>query len=526
MDLWTPFQQGAASRAQAATVALAAFASALALLVLVVRPLLKLLLSGHDERSREPQLRRRLNLLLLGTLALAAWAYLYARTPPGLRYGQLRFQLSELAFLVLAGVGAGEILALFFLAYLPRLRGRAPVAPILQDLTRVVLAAAIFFFALSRTFPTADIGAILTTSAILSIVLGLALQESLSNVFAGIMLTVDRPFKPGDWIGLDGREGKVLDSNWRSTRLLTREDDVIYVPNSTLAKSNIINFSAPTPRKLLCRELQVERGAPPNRVREILVAMMKDVDGVLADPAPDVYVRDYGEASVVHQLRFWVVDYDRRNWIESEVMRGAWYHLRRAGLRLPFPVRDVRVHRVREGVEAEENLRLVRNVDLLRVLPEAQQREIAEGLGRELFARGESVCRQGDAGSTFYIVRSGTIRVTVKGETGSEVEVARLGPGAHFGEMSLLTGEPRSSTCEALVDSELLCLDRPAFEGLLQDNPGVARSLSEALAARSQANKARVAEAEDALVRVAVVEQESAAQRILDRIRTIFRFRK
>ncbi len=526
MDLWNPFLQGTASRTQASAVALAAFGAALALVVLVVRPLLKLLLSGHDERSREPQLRRRLNLILLGTLALAAWAYLHARTPPGLRYGLLRFQLSELAFLVLAGVGGGELLALFFLAFLPRLRGRAPVAPILQDLSRVLLAATVFFFALGRTFPAADIGAILTTSAILSIVVGLALQESLSNVFAGIMLTVDRPFKPGDWIGVDGREGKVLDSNWRSTRLLTREDDVIFVPNSALAKSNITNFSAPTPRKLMCRDLHVERDAAPNRVREILVAMMNDVDGVLADPAPDVFVRDYGDVSVVHQLRFWVVDYDRRSWIESEVMRGAWYHLRRAGVRLPFPVRDVRVHRVREGAEAEENLRLVRNVDLLRVLPEAQLREIADGLGRELFARGESICRQGESGSTFYIVRSGAIRVTVKGETGSEVELARLGPGDHFGEMSLLTGEPRSSACEAAEDSELLCLDRPAFDGLLQDNPGIARSLSEVLAARAQSNKARIAQEAGAMTRVAVVEQESAAQKILDRIRTIFRFRK
>jgi small-conductance mechanosensitive channel/CRP-like cAMP-binding protein len=526
MDLWSSFQGGLASRSQAIAAALTVTAVSLLAILGLVRPFLRFLLSREDERTRSSGLRRRVNIFLLTAVVLGLWTYLHAVTPPELRSVRLRHQLAELALIAVGGYALAELSILFFLSFVPRLRGRLPVAAILQDLSRALAAVALFLVGVRQAFPTADIAALITTSAILSIVLGLALQESLSNVFAGIMLTVDRPYKPGDWIEIDGREGKVLDSNWRSTRLLTREDDVIYVPNSTLAKSNVTNFSAPDPIKMIKRIVGIEYGAPPNRVRSVLGAMMKAVDGVLAEPAPDVFVKDYGDSAVLYELRFWLTDYDRRSRIESEVMRGVWYHLKRAGISIPFPIRDVTLRREKVERKPEETLQLLRKVDILRPLKEDELLLLAQDLGSQLFARGERVCRQGEAGSTFYIIRSGTIVVKVRDEKDVDTEVARLGPGACFGEMSLLTGEPRSSTCEAGEDCELLCLDRESFEVLLQENPAVAQSMSEILGARAQATKDRLAQERDTLVRRKAPEGESAAQKIFDKIRTIFRFRK
>jgi CRP-like cAMP-binding protein len=150
---------------------------------------------------------------------------------------------------------------------------------------------------------------------------------------------------------------------------------------------------------------------------------------------------------------------------------------------------------------------------------------LAGELGHQLFARGEAVCRQGDPGSSFYLIRSGSISVSVKGPDGADTEVAKLGPGQYFGEMSLLTGDSRSSTCRALEDAELLCLDRETFAVLLKDNPPVAQAMSDILAARASATQEKLNERET-LVRKRDGEHEKRADTILQRIRGIFGFKR
>src|SRR6185295_14947369 len=248
-------------------------------------------------------------------------------------------------------------------------------------------------------FPDIDIGAIMTTSAILSVVVGLALQESLSNVFAGIMLTIDRPFKAGDWVEVDGKEGKVLDANWRSTRILTRDDDIIYVPNSTMAKGNIINLTDPTPEHLCKKRIGIEYGAPPNKVRNVLVEVMGHVDGVIPTPAPDVFLVDYGDSAVTYELRYWIVDYDRRTRIDAEILRAVWYRLKREGIQIPYPIRDVYLHRAKPESRPDEIIGLLKKVDILQPLKEEELTMLAEDLSHHLYGRGEAVCKQGDPGS-------------------------------------------------------------------------------------------------------------------------------
>jgi CRP-like cAMP-binding protein len=371
-------------------------------------------------------------------------------------------------------------------------------------------------------FPEVDIGALMTTSAILSVVVGLALQESLSNVFAGIMLTIDRPFKPGDWVEVDGKEGKVLDANWRSTRVLTRDDDIIYVPNSTMAKGNIVNLTDPTPEHLCKKRIGIEYGAPPNKVRNVLVDVMSHVAGVLADPSPDVYLVEYGDSAILYDLRFWINNYDRRTRIEAEIMRAVWYRLKREGINIPFPMRDVYLQRAKSAQRPDEIIELLKRVDILQPLKEEEQTMLAEDLSHHLFGKGEAVCKQGDPGSTFYIIKSGLIAVKVRKDE-VDVEVARLQPGSYFGEMSLLAGDARSATCVALEDSELLCLDRDSFGVLLQENAPIAKAMSDILAARAQATQKRLSEEKGTDVRRA---NEDGSKRILERIWTIFRHKK
>jgi small-conductance mechanosensitive channel len=523
-DLWTAYQAGTVSSWNALLLA-ALFSAAVRIAGrFILRPLITGLTRKDIPKILQSRVRRTNFAMTIASLALGVYVFCHAFWPPEVRVSKLTYEVSELLLIVFTGYIVLEIVLGFFGDWLPRVRSQAPMAPIIKDLVRALALVGVALMAAKVAFPNVDIGAIMTTSAILSVVVGLALQESLSNVFAGIMLSIDRPYKAGDWVEIDGKEGKVLDSNWRSTRILTRDDDIIYVPNSTMAKGNIVNLTDPTPEHLCKRKIGIEYSAPPNKVRNVLIEVMSHVDGVLPTPPPDVFLIDFAESSIAYELRYWIIDYDRRVKIDAEIMRSVWYRLKRDGIVIPFPIRDVYLHRAKAQDRPDEIIDLLKRVDILQPLKEEEMTMLAEDLSHHLFGKGEAICKQGDPGSTFYIIKSGLIAVKVKGAEGVEVEVARLKPGSYFGEMSLLTGDARTSTCTALEDSELLCLDRDTFGVLLQENPPIAQTMSEILAARSQATQKHLTQQRETLVRQGP--EESGSKKILEKIWTIFRARK
>jgi len=521
-ELWASFRDGRCGVGLSLGLGAAGTFASLLVSFFVLKPLVRAFSRKDIEKVFHARLRRTGFALTVASFSLGAYLFSHAFWPPEIRARKVAFEVSELLLIVFSAYALLEIVLSFFGDFLPRMRGQTPLAPIIKDLVRALALICIALLGVKYAFPDVDIGALMTTSAILSVVIGLALQESLSNIFAGIMLTIDRPYKPGDWIEIDGKEGKILDSNWRSTRVMTRDDDIIYVPNSTMAKGNIINLTDPTPEHLCRRKLGIEYGAPPNKVRSVLINLMNHVEGVLKDPPPDVYVVEYADSAIIYDLRFWIVDYDHRVKIEAEIMRAIWYHLKREGITIPYPVRDVYLRREKPAQKPEEIIGLLRKVDILKPLKEEEIVMLAEDLSHHLFARGEAICKQGDPGSTFYIIKTGLVGVRVKKDE-TEVEVARLQPGSYFGEMSLLTGDARSSTCVALEDSELICLDRDTFSVLLQENPPVAQAMSEILASRAQATQKRLSEEKGTEVRRA---SEDGSKRILERIWTIFRPKK
>jgi small-conductance mechanosensitive channel/CRP-like cAMP-binding protein len=521
-ELWGSFRDGRCGIGLSLLLGASGAVASLLLSFFVLKPMVRAFSRKDIEKVYQSRLRRTGFALMIASVALGVYVFCHAIWPPQIRGARMAFEASELLLILFTGYVLLEILLSFFGDFLPRVRGQAPLAPIIKDLVRAILLMTVALFGVKVAFPEVDIGAIMTTSAILSVVIGLALQESLSNIFAGIMLTIDRPYKPGDWIEIDGKEGKILDSNWRSTRVMTRDDDIIYVPNSTMAKSNIINLTDPTPEHLCRRKLGIEYGAAPNKVRNVLINLMNHVDGVLKDPPPDVYVVEYADSAVIYDLRFWIVDYDRRLKIEAEIMRTIWYHLKREGISIPYPIRDVYLRRAKAATQPGETVELLKKVDILQPLKDEEVAMLAEDLSSHLYGKGEVICRQGEPGSTFYIIKSGRIGVRVKKDD-ADVEVAQLEPGNYFGEMSLLTGDARSSSCVALEDSELLCLDRDSFAVLLQENPPVAKAMSDILAARSQATQKKLSEERGTEVRRS---PEEGSKRILERIWTIFRPKK
>lgn len=333
-----------------------------------------------------------------------------------------------------------------------------------------------------------DLTSILATSAVISVVVGFGLQETLGNIFSGLTLQLQKPFLPGDWVQCAGRLGRVEGIGWRSTRLLTRANERLDIPNALLAKDALVNYHHGGG---VADEVTVgvSYDAPPNRVREIVVKLLRDLPGVLHDPAPTVLAWEYGDSAIRYRVKYWLRDYGTQEQVRDAVVSTLWYALRRHALEIPYPIRTLELRgeakRGRAALESSpEIVRELRQVDFLRALNEEELRVLAASVSLESFGRGEVLVREGEPGDAFYVIRRGTVEVLARAEDGRTVHIRDLTRPAFFGEMALMTGEPRNATVRAVSDVEVLRMDRDGFTHLFKAHPEAVAEIGDVIAAR------------------------------------------
>jgi small-conductance mechanosensitive channel len=299
--------------------------------------LLALLLVALGLVRRRSFLLRQLSVpLIVGAFAAALAAFGLLR--PG--YPWLPAVLSwTLLFLGLATIL--RLLALFlFDVHLLGQRGvRLP--PLLPAVAMALVYLIIALVTLKLTFPAFDIGPLVATSAVTSLVLGLALQPILANFFAGLVISLERPFRINDWIRVGDQEGRVVAITWRTTHLRTRDNDNIVIPNAKLADERVHNFYYPHPLHLERIRVPVHYRHPPYRVRRVLAECAAGVAGTLDKPSPDVFVLSFEESAVSYELRVWIDDVANAPRIASDLRARAWEELRKAGMTIPYPIRTV-----------------------------------------------------------------------------------------------------------------------------------------------------------------------------------------
>lgn len=391
----------------------------------------------------------------------------------------------------------------FFVDLLREWRGKPKLPKISRDFILIALYAITTFFVL-RTHGNFDPLGLITTSAVLTAVVGLAAQNTLGNLFSGLSIQMERPYRIGDWIRFREQVGQVVGIGWKSTRVLTLENELVFIPNLDITKSMIVNYSKPTKRHVMTIDVGVEYGASPDAVRRVLLDVLRDDGRVLPVPAPEVRVMTYGDFAITYQLRFSYNDYGISQKLRADVQRDFWYALGRAGIRIPFPIRDVHLRHVERRHEQERAAVLRRaararldEVPILASLGPAERDRLAEGLRIETFGEGETIVQQGEPGETLYILHRGECDVLI-----GTSKVAAMQPPEFFGEMSLLTGAPRSATVRAAEELTVFTIDKAAFSGILTANPNISEALGRALAERQHENddiagRARAAEAAD-----------------------------
>jgi len=365
-------------------------------------------------------------------------------------------------------------------------RNRKPIPVLFQQVIRAVLYVIAILTVLGASFEL-DLSALLASSAMLSLVLGLALQDTLGNIFAGMSIHGSKPFEIGDWIRVKDYEGQVVEMNWREVRLRTFEQDNIVLPNSIIASSDFVNYSHPTGRRLITLEIGTSYADPPDKVRRVIRRVLENIDEI--EPARDhLFLVNYNDFSIDYVIRFFLTDYSRSPQLRGEVMNRLWYAFRRAGITIPFPIRDLNIQRPdREAEQVEwerelnRRLELLSGIELFKNLSEDTRVTLAEKLQRQLFSPGEAVVVQGEPGDSFYVICEGSFDVYInKGAKGRKwgIKVGRLDHGDFFGEMSLLTGEERSASVVCAEHGVLYALDKDSFKDILLGHPEISQQLA------------------------------------------------
>jgi small-conductance mechanosensitive channel/CRP-like cAMP-binding protein len=473
-------------------------------------------------RALLPRGTRGLLVQPLLLLALHVCALLAQRwSPPG---APMRRALEVGATtLLLASLGSSAVVLLLDATSLRRLR-RAPPR-ILRDLTQGVVYVAILLGALHAI--GVDPGSILTTSALLTAAIALSMQETLGNLVAGLAIQVQSPFDVGDWIQFDGEAkhiGRVLEINWRATKVITLDEVEVIVPNGTLAKAPIVNFTKPTRASRRSLFVSVPPAVPPHVVHRTILDAISDSFGVLEDPEPSVVTNGFVEGNVEYWVRFFTEEFAQRDRVDGTARDRIWYALERLGASpAAAPSRVVHMHEASSAERARaerariERRRALRGVDFLRALSDEQSDALAAGSARRMYGEGEVVVRQGSTSPEMFVVESGEVSVRLERGAPGDVDVARLGAGEFFGEMSLMTGEPRNATVRAATACVLLVIDHDAFRGLLQSVPELAERVSRVIAERQVSLAGQVA--------VGAPEPSTVQERsslLLDRIRRFF----
>ncbi len=326
---------------------------------------------------------------------------------------------------------------------------------------------------------------ILAMTAVGAVVLGLALQDTLGNLFAGLAIQVEKPFRVGDWVTIGGQEGMVTEVTWRATKLVTRDDNVVVVPNSVMAKDTITNYSVPTRRRRMSVDVGASFEVPPNVVKRVIGDALRNASALSASRQPEIRVANFGDSAIIYRVWFWIDDFDPDDRAEDQVRSYIYYALRRHGITSPDPI-QIEMSPEEGSVTASQPMvdpTLLASVPMFAALSESERAQLLAVARPVTYAQGEAVVRQGAAGQSLFVISRGEAGVTLSGTDG---EVARLRAGDVLGEMSLLTGEARTATVTAVTDCDLLEIDAAGFRRVVLENPSVLERVTSVTAARRE----------------------------------------
>jgi small-conductance mechanosensitive channel/CRP-like cAMP-binding protein len=475
MNFWQQLQNASGMAAAFPWVVIVFIVGALALFLL--RPL---------DRMR---IRTAVLLFAFALVGLVAAAALISSgvSPASPSYKWIRWAARFFEWIALVNVSSVFI----FEVFLDALRLKPP--RIMRDL---ILALSYIVVAITILSRDVDLTGIIATSAVLTAVIGLSFQDTLGNMMGGMALQMERTIGVGDWIKFDGQEGLVRDIRWRHTSIETRNWDTLVIPNSALMKSQVTVLGRRAGQPRQHRQwvyFNVDfRYSPANVIDVVETALRAEpIPSVALEPPPNCILMDFKESFGSYAVRYWLTDLAVDDPTNSIVRTRIYFALRRADIPLSIPAHSLfvteedqsRLERKRNE-EIETRVAALKRVELFQSLTDEERGSLAARLRVAPFVRGEAITRQGAKAHWLYLITRGDAEVRVSVDGNLSEQIATLHRGNFFGEMGMMTGEPRSATVIALTDVECYRLDKEALNDILKQRPEIAEDISEQLARR------------------------------------------
>lgn len=344
-----------------------------------------------------------------------------------------------------------------------------------------------------------EVPGLLAGAGIAGIVLGLALQDTLGNIFSGFAIYFGGQFKAGDWLLVEGHHAQIMEINWRSTRLRTGDEVCLDIPNSSITKQTVVNFTYPTPIHATKFSIGLDYNVAPSLVKTVLIEAALDCPLVLRTPVPDTFMIDFANSSITYELRFWIDDHANGKLAASQIRSNLWYALRRHNISIPYPIQNTIL--LKPPKPEQENRALIQHsiqkAMFAPALSDEQLEEIVKDARMVDFGAGENIIRQDAVAGPMYILVRGHAEVWIETD-GRRTAMATLGPDACIGENSILTGEKRTATILAAEDCLAVEVRKETLAPILSACPELLDTLSELLAQRCMQNEGVFAEANSA----------------------------
>ena len=368
---------------------------------------------------------------------------------------------------------------LFWDGFIRRLSDR-PVPRLPRDLTAMVIFSVAVLAIISTVFQR-DITSMLAASGVFGVIVGLALRTVILDLFMGLAIHIERPFKIGDWLMIHQNRvethiiAEVIEINWRTTRLRTTRNNMVVVPNSKMGDTIVTNYMEPKPHFRIDLDFTIDFEVPSERVLRVMTAGLKavtDGEGILDDPVAEVRIKDSTLEGAEYEVRFFILPAKiSPNEARHVVNRSVLEHLIHSGITPAHAKEEIFLQRrERRALDAsldEDLYQLLTRTELFRKLNAAEFAAVFREMRKRDLTEGETLYAQGDAGDSMFICVEGLLAsaITVRGQ--GEVKVETLRAGQHFGEGTIFKATSRSTTVTAEADSLVYEIERHVIEPLL-----------------------------------------------------------
>ena len=419
---------------------------------------------------------------------------------------------------VIGSIAISRVLIWLVLELMPRFRILPNSPRILRD-TLFILCSGILIVLSLQQHSRIDLVGLITTSAVLTAVLGLAAQDPLKDLIGGLSLQVEKVIREGDWIEIDNQIGQVESISWRDTELRSRNGSRLVLPHSSVSSRSIRNFTSfgAYGNKLL---IGLDYSFPPHQAKAMMRKISNNHPSILDSPKTIIRIHEFEESTIVYEWLIWHESFSDRLTIRGDLQEQLWYSLKREGLSFPFPVRDVRM---KEEASAKDKAKTRIDKSQTRIVNLLEKNELFSALSKNQllnifslstvhdYGEGEIIVAEGDPGESLFMILDGQVSISKKDLITGDINVAKLSSGEIFGEMTLFIGAPRSATVRSSTAVEVLEVHRSAIAELMEHEPVLLERFGQMISRR-----------QTQLESLQTVQIQTSRMDIIDRMRTLF----